>query len=509
MQLQELFQNIAVSCTKTSQALWDQNPSMKNLCYDSRKAKEGVIFFAIPGFSVDGTKFIPAVLDQGALAVVAQSLNSIPAQYHDRCFLAANVREALAVASANYFRHPTKEMMVVGVTGTKGKTSSTFLLESIFAAAGKKTALLGTVECRHPGKRVESKRTTMESYDLQSFLREARDHGAEVALLEISSHALSLERCQACEFDGVLFTNLSEDHLDFYGGMEKYFQAKLLLFTEYATVKNGRKTVGVTNVDDSYGAKIMKLAKMPIKSFGLEMGDYQGQQLKADAQGIHGYVKLPASGAVQVQSTLTGQFNIYNILGALALADQLQVPAEAIERGLRNLPVVSGRLERVPSKLDFQVFVDFAHMGTALENVLQSLRPICKGKLIVVFGAGGDRDPARRTQLGMVAARLGDYSVITSDNPRTEDPMKIIAAVEAAYTAELAKTNTAKNFSVEVDRKKAITMALRMARSGDVICLAGKGHESGQIIGTQTFPFDDREEARKVLEVLELEATKN
>lgn len=493
MKLQELFQGVSLP-KQIAGSIWMENPAIKDLAYDSRKAKEGVLFFAVPGFTVDGAKFVPGAFASGAIGAVVQDLSAIDPQFHSRCILVRDVREALALASANFFQHPTRDLLVVGVTGTKGKTTTTFLLESIFAAAGKKTALLGTVECRYPGKRIEAKRTTMESYDLQAFLREAKNAGAEVAILEVSSHALSLHRVKGVKFDGALFLNLMPDHLDFHKDMEDYFMAKSLLFTQYP----GK---GVTNLDNEYGARLLKLSKIPVKSFGKE-GDYSSKKLVVDAKGIRGKVALLSGKEIMIESSFTGAFNISNLMAAIALADQLGVPGEKIAEGIRNLPVVAGRLERVQTKLPFQVFVDFAHMPPALENVLESLRPVCEKRLIVVFGAGGDR-PVERREMGGVAARLADYTVITSDNPRTEDPAKIIATIEQHYLSETKRLNKEKKYSIEADRRKAIALALHMARAGDVICIAGKGHETGQTIGTQTFPFDDREEAKKILEDLE------
>ena len=503
MKIQEIFSKIPLIDPTVSLELWKKNTEILGLAYDSRKVQKDFLFFAIPGLSEDGKKYIPSAFSKGACGVVVESLQGIEENFHDRCIIVNNIRESLAYASANFFQRPTKNMLVIGVTGTKGKTSATFLLDAIFSAAGKKTALLGTVECRYPGRKIKSERTTMESYDLQAFLRDALNAGAEVAILEVSSHALSLDRVAACDFDGVLFTNLMEDHLDFYGDMNSYFEAKLKLFTDFTTSKKNRNIRGISNADDSYGARVLREAKIFMKSIGLKNGDYSGAFLQASAIGIHGEIKLSTGVTIKVDSSLTGEFNIYNILGAAALADQMNIAPKFIENGIKNLTSISGRLERVESNLPFQVFVDFAHMGSALENVLRSLRPICTGKLMLVFGAGGDRPDARRAQLGQVAAQLADYSIITSDNPRTEDPLKIIQAVEEAFLAEIQKKKKSKNYEIEPDRKLAIEKVLRMAKSGDIVCIAGKGHETGQIIGTQVFPFDDREVAKSYLRELE------
>lgn len=475
---------------------------ISDLSFDSRQTKPGHLFFAVPGFSQDGTKYVPNALKAGAAACVVEMLEAIPDELRDQCILVKNVREALADASGNFFGHPSEELMLLGITGTKGKTSTAFLVESIFAASGKKTALLGTVVCRHPGKSFHSPRTTMESYDLQKFLREALSFGAEVAVLEVSSHALSLARVRGCRFDGMLFTNLSEDHLDFYGDMEKYYEAKRLLFTEFNQVKNGQSPVAVVNQDNSYGARLLHDAKMKIFSYGEKGKDYSVIDSALRPDSTKGILLCPEGERIFFESKLSGHFNLSNIIGAMALAHALGVRPREISKGIGNLEYIPGRLERIETPLPFQVFVDFAHMGNALENVLNVLRPLCQGRLILVFGAGGDRDPMRRVQLGQVAAKLADHSLITSDNPRTEDPKKIISAIEVNYQEELARHPELKDkrsYEIEADRGKAIRRALTMAKAGDVICLAGKGHETGQIIGTEEFPFDDREEARKVL----------
>lgn len=480
---------------------------VSGVCCDSRKIKKGDLFFAVPGFKTKGSQFVESAFVAGASAAVVDSVLEVPESFRSRCVEVGDVRKAMAEAGAKFYGNPSQQLLMVGVTGTKGKTSTTFLVDSILREAGYRVALLGTVLCRHPGRSFEAERTTMESLDLQKFLREAVDAGANAAVLEVSSHALTLHRVGGCAFDGVAFTNLSEDHLDFHGTMDAYFSAKAALFSEYAVEKNGRRTVGAANLDDSWGRKIPARARTRTVGYSRSPGsDVSGPGLCAGATGIHGEVTLTGGVRLRLESPLVGDFNISNILAAVAVCHGLEVAPEAIARGIRNLAGVSGRLERVPTTLPFQVFVDFAHMGHALENVLNSLRPVCRGRLVAVFGAGGDRDPARRQQLGSVAARLADHSVITSDNPRSEPPAKIMDAVEAAYLQELAARPGLKDqrsyIRVE-DRRAAIERALMEARPGDVICLAGKGHETGQIIAGKTYPFDDREEAAKVLRRLE------
>lgn len=476
---------------------------VKDLAYDSRNVSAGSIFFAIPGFKQDGAQFVEAAFMAGAAAAVVEDLSNVPSAYQSRCIQVLSARAALAEASAEFFQHPSRELLLIGVTGTKGKTSSTFLLESILHSAGLTPALLGGVVCRYPGFETPATRTTQESYDLQKYLRAAIKAGAKAAVLEVSSHALVLKRTLGCEFDGMLYTNLSEDHLDFHKSMDEYFAAKKILFTDYAKEKNGKKAVAAVCLDDKYGQRLLKESAATNISFAsVVKSDFSFIAREISARGIFGEVKGPEGFSLEVDSPLVGQFNVRNILGAVALAAKLGISKAAIKNGIHNLAGVSGRMERVPSTLPFQVFVDFAHNGIALENVLQALRPICAGKLIVVFGAGGDRAVSRREQLGRAAALLADVAVITSDNPRTEAVVDIISAIEAAYVEALEQKPQLKphrSYIVEPDRRLAIRASLLMAEAGDVVCIAGKGHETGQEICGVVHPFDDRLEAAKIL----------
>jgi UDP-N-acetylmuramoyl-L-alanyl-D-glutamate--2,6-diaminopimelate ligase len=475
----------------------DVDPEVRDLVYDSRFVKPDVVFFAIPGFSVDGTTFVADAFDSGAIAAVVENIERVPKELRSKCIKVKSVRSALALASKEFFDNPSEDLLLIGVTGTKGKTSTTFLIDSILKSAGLRPALLGTVLCRHPGGEKPAKRTTAESYELQKFLRAAVNARAKSAVVEVSSHALVLDRVLGCEFDAAVFTNLTEDHLDFHKTMDAYYEAKKILFTKYDV------STAAVSIDDDYGKKLKQETENAV-SYGLNKNaDFCFSQVTLSENGIQGKISGPKGFEIDIQSPLVGEFNQKNILGAVAVAAALEIPAEAIAEGIAKLSGVSGRVERVPTNLPFQVFVDFAHMGTALENVLQSLRTVCTGRLIVVFGAGGDRDPARRGQLGKVAARLADYSVVTSDNPRSESPEKIIAAIESAYLKELG--GKPKNYKIEEDRRKAIRIALEMAKAGDVICLAGKGHETGQEINGVVHAFDDRIEAAKILREIEVD----
>jgi UDP-N-acetylmuramoyl-L-alanyl-D-glutamate--2,6-diaminopimelate ligase len=466
-----------------------------NLQYDSRLVGKGSLFFAVPGFLENGAKYLKDAFARGAVAAVVQKGTQVPEELRERCVEAPDIRIAMAEAAARFYDHPARKMKLFGVTGTKGKTSTAYLLDSIFRAAGRKTAILGTVECRHPGKSYPSHHTTREAIDLQSFLAEALEHGVDTVVMEVSSHALSLHRVCGFEFDGMIFTNLSPDHMDFYKTMEPYYEAKRLLFRPpYRKLS----ACAVVNADDEYGRRLLSDSTGNWISFGQHHGDFRIEDAKVTEQGAAIRLQAGPHGVLELQSQIPGEFSFFNIAAAATMALGAGCHVDSVRRGVSQLTGVPGRLERVPTTLPFSVFVDFAHSGHALENVLRALRPVCRKKLIVLFGAGGDKDPARRTTQGKVAADLADYTVITSDNPRSEDPLKIIAAIESAYRAAGGK-----NYQVEPDRRAAIRIALELAGDGDVICLAGKGHETGQIIGNQVIPFDDREEAGLVLRELE------
>lgn len=470
----------------------------KGLHYDSRKIEPGWIFFAVPGFKEDGTAYVPSAFQKGAVAAVIKRGSVVPPEHKEKIFEVDDVRKALAEASAEFFGHPSRKLKLYGVTGTKGKTSSVYILEAIFRAAGRRTALMGTVEVRHPGRRAYSDKTTMESLDLQSFLAEAVAAGADTALMEVSSHALSLHRVWGLEFDGVLFTNLSEDHLDFYGDMETYFQAKALLF---APPFRKPASIAVANKDEPWGARILKECPGRWLTFGSKKAgehvDFEISNVSVTARQNNFTLNGPGIGALELQSRLVGDFSVPNAAGAATLAIGAGIGVDAVKKGVAEA-YVPGRLDQVETRLPFTVFIDYAHMGHALENVLGSLRRLCKGKLIAVFGAGGDRPPDRRTQMGSVAARMADLTVITSDNPRSEDPGKILAAIEGAFLKAGGQA-----YQLEPDRRKAIQAALAAAREGDVVCIAGKGHETGQLIAGKTYPFDDKAEAAAALRDLE------
>ncbi len=464
------------------------------LTSDSRNVRPGTLFFAIRGKSGDGHTFVGQVLESGAVAAVVED-GFVPPPGVDpgRLIHVQEVRLALAWAAAEAWGHPSRQLKMFGVTGTSGKTTTSFLLESVVKQAFGRVGLIGTVVFRMDGQELPSTHTTPGPLELQELLANMLDRGCRAVVMEVSSHALDQHRAAFVAWDGVVFTNLSPEHLDYHPDMEHYFQSKARLFTELAarSVQAGKKPVAAIHVADSWGQRLLEQAREQAKtspgyrafSFS-RAGDseFSGRDLKIEVSGIHGIVNQLA-----IHSKLTGDFNAENILGAACVAQAASVPKDAIERGIAALAGVPGRLERVedPAR-GRQIFVDYAHKPDALEKVLQALRRLdAKARLTVVFGCGGDRDREKRPKMGEIATRLADQVVITSDNPRTEDPDSIIRMI-------LAGVPQGGSVHVESDRRAAIGWAISQAQSGEIVLIAGKGHETYQIIGNRQLEFDDR-----------------
>ena len=457
------------------EATADLNADITDVCYDSRQAVEGGLFVAIAGAATDGHKYIPMVQEKGAACVVCQQVPDCGIPY----VLVEDSRRALAVIACNWFDHPSREMTMVGVTGTSGKTTSTYLIKSILEQkAGAKVGLVGTIQNMIGDQVLHTERTTPESFELQKLFRQMSDAGCTHVVMEVSSHALALDRVYGIRFAVGIFTNLSQDHLDFHHTMEEYCDAKAILFE--------RCDVAIYNADDpwhqrmlahcpcrtfSYSAK--GEADLAAKSIQLHAGsvDYDAE---ADTEWAHVHVGIPAI------------FTVYNTLDAIAACWNLGVPIAECADALAKNHGVKGRMEIIPTPgKNFTILNDYAHKPDALENVLSSVRGFAKGRTVVVFGCGGDRDRTKRPIMGEIAARLADFSVVTSDNPRTEEPMAIIDDILAGMKGCTA-------YAVEPDRVKAIHYAMDHAQPGDVIVLAGKGHEDYQEINHQHFPMDER-----------------
>ncbi|HEV3379262.1 MAG TPA: UDP-N-acetylmuramoyl-L-alanyl-D-glutamate--2,6-diaminopimelate ligase [Thermoleophilaceae bacterium] len=447
------------------------------LAYSSQSVAPGTLFFCVPGFRADGHDFAPDAVARGAVALVCQR----PLGLGVPEVVVDDVRAAMGPAAGRFYGDPTSELDVVGVTGTNGKTTTAFLVRHLLEADGRQTGLLGTVKRVVGGVEEEVERTTPEAIDLQATFRRMVDGGDRACAMEVSSHALELGRVAGIRFACRIFTNLTQDHLDFHETMEAYFAAKRRLFEEPG--------LSVVNLDDEYGRRIA--AEVESVTFAVECdADYRARDVEFDLMGSRFVCDTP-DGELRLRSPLPGLFNVQNVLGAVAAARSLGVPGEAIAEALPSFGRVPGRFEPVDEGQDFGVLVDYAHTPEALENVLQAAREVTRGRLHVVFGAGGDRDRGKRPLMGAAARRLADRVLVTSDNPRSEDPEAIVDAV---------MEGTGPDAERETDRRRAIALAIETAEPGDVVVIAGKGHEQGQEFENgRKEPFDDRTVAREAL----------
>jgi UDP-N-acetylmuramoyl-L-alanyl-D-glutamate--2,6-diaminopimelate ligase len=456
---------------------------VSELAYDNRAVTPGALYFCVPGFTRDGHDFAPDAVARGAVALVVQrplGLGVPEVQVED-------VRRAMAPAAARFYGDPTADLQVAGVTGTNGKTTTAFLVRALLEAGDRQTGLLGTVTSVIGGIEHPVQRTTPEAIDLQRTFRTMLDAGDVACSMEVSSHALELHRADAIHFAVAIFTNISRDHLDFHPTMEDYFQAKRRLFVE------ARPRHTVINVDDTYGARLAAELDEPL-TFALDQeATFQALEVRTGLAGSQFTVDGP-DGRIEVSSPLRGRFNVYNLLGAFAAARALGVPLDAAATGIEAVDEVPGRFQPVDEGQDFAVLVDYAHTPDSLENVLRAARGLARGRVHVVFGAGGDRDRGKRPLMGEIASRLADRVIVTSDNPRSEDPQAIIGEILAGIGP--AHPDVEHN----VDRREAIGQAIAGAASGDVVVIAGKGHEQGQEFeGGRKLPFDDATVVREVL----------
>ena len=484
-----------------------RDTAVNGLYYRSSDVTPGGVFFAIPGFAVDGHDFIDDACRRGALAVVAQQ----PVSPGVPVLQVADSREALAYAAAEFYGQPSRHLTVVGLTGTNGKTTVSYLVENMLVQAGFKTGVIGTVSYRYGGKAVPAARTTPESLDLQRILADMRAEDVSHVVMEVASHGLDLHRVDACWFDVAAFTNLTQDHLDFHGDMERYWASKKSLFTRLLPLgPKGDRALAVLNRDDPRGRRLCEdvAGNRPLVTCGRSPdNDIWPEVTRSDLSGLEAQVHTPR-GPLAMTSPLVGHHNLENILTAVGCGIALDLPLASIQAGIAATTVVPGRLEPVADPGGRFIYVDYAHTPDALENVLKALDSLRRRRLICVFGCGGDRDRRKRPLMGEIAARLSDLAVVTSDNPRTEDPLSIIEdamegvrrAAPRAYTPEAAANGVPAHGHVIVpDRREAIGLAIRVAEPGDTVLIAGKGHETYQIIGHTSIPFDDREEARQAL----------
>jgi UDP-N-acetylmuramoyl-L-alanyl-D-glutamate--2,6-diaminopimelate ligase len=470
-----------------------------DICYDSRRAGPGSLFVAVRGELVDGHSFIVQAINKGAVAVVTEVPGLLG---RATTIVVKNSRETLAQLASVFYDEPSQKLRMIGITGTNGKTTTAFLVKYLLERAGQSTGLIGTVQYEIGEHLLPAERTTPESLDLQKLLSQCIDAGCRSVVMEVSSHALRQGRVAEIAFDAAAFTNFTQDHLDFHRGMDDYFEAKVSLFGSLHP-KHDKQPVAVINIDDSYGQKIVARfgRDLPMITYGMGgRADFRASNCKIELGGTS--YRLDAKDkSYLVRLPLIGRFNIYNSLAALALAHAVDVDIRTSVFAMAEAPQIPGRLEAVRAKRRFQVYVDYAHTDDALLNVLKTCRDLNPNRLIVVFGCGGNRDKAKRAKMGNVADQYADYAIITSDNPRKEDPEAIIDDIEAGFRR--------KNYERVVDRKRAIAHAIGMAQPRDIILIAGKGHEKYQEFSDHTIPFDDVEVASRALEEHPVELTKN
>ena len=486
----------------------DQEIEVTSLHYDTRHVRPGGLFVAIEGFLTDGHRYIQDAVKMGAVAVVSQKPTDTPVPV----FQVSDSRKALALLADRFFGNPSRHLTIIGITGTNGKTTTAYLIENILLAAGFHVGVIGTVNYRYKGKIFDNPVTTPESLDLQRILAEMISEGVTHVVLEVSSHAIDLSRIEGCRIDIGVFTNLTQDHLDYHGDMDQYWACKKRLFTEYLGVD--KKALAVINTDNPHGLELVSDLSYPCITTGHSSGSMiRSESMIIDFNGIRGTVTTP-QGSVYLDSSLVGKHNLENILSAAGVGSALTLTPKAIQTGINRTLSVPGRLERVPGDLERPVYVDYAHTPDALENVLMALKQLAPRRIICIFGCGGNRDKAKRPLMGQIAAAASDLAIVTSDNPRFEKPGDIIDQIlpgiqgvsQNEYSVEeLQDGFSHKGYYREPDRKRAIQTGIRAAKPGDIVLIAGKGHETYQIIGDTSTPFDDRIVAQSVLSALHAE----
>jgi UDP-N-acetylmuramoyl-L-alanyl-D-glutamate--2,6-diaminopimelate ligase len=450
-----------------------------DLAYDARSAVAGSLFFCVPGSNADGHDFAAEAVANGATALVVERRLDVDVPQ----LVVPSSRAAMAIAADEFFGRPTEELAVAAVTGTSGKTTTAFLLYAVLAAAGRRPGLLGTIETRVDGERRPATRTTAEAIDLQRLFREMLDAGDRSCAMEATSHGSALRRLDRVRFAALAFTNLSQDHLDFHRDLDDYFDAKRRLFA------GEDAPPAAVNLADPHGRRLadeLRGLGRPLVTYGFD----DEAEIRPDELDLAAVPTTLTAGGIRLRTRLRGRFNVENVLAAVATARLLGVPDDAVVTGIESLAGVPGRFETVDEGQPFTVVVDYAHKPAALENVLNTARELGAGRVICVFGCGGDRDRGKRPQMGKVAADLADVAIVTSDNPRGEDPLAIVEEIVAGMNG---------SERIEPDRRTAIELALEEAAPGDVVVVAGKGHEGGQEIGDRVLPFDDREVVREVL----------
>ncbi len=468
------------------------DPEIGGICDDSRRVNPGDLFAAVAGGRLDGHAFVQQALDRGAAALLTGRpvAAAVPVVRSD------DVRRTLGQLAAAYYGRPSEELFVVGITGTNGKTTTSRLVESVFAAAGYRAGVIGTIDWHYPGKAEANPVTTPGAVALRRILAEMRDAGVTHVVMEVSSHALDQARVEGVCFDVAVFTNLTRDHLDYHPDLESYGRCKQQLFTERLQAgPKASRAVAVINSDDPFGRDLASRLTVSCLTVGTG-GDKRIHpvRFRSSTDGLNAALATPV-GAIELHSPLVGRYNLDNVMAAVGCGIAAGIAPEAIRRGIESLAAVTGRLERVADPAGRNIYIDYAHTPDALENALSALRPLTTGRLICVFGCGGDRDRGKRPQMGEIAGRIADFTVVTSDNPRSEPPRAIIEMILPG----LRRSASADRYAVVADRAEAIAYAVAAARSGDTVLIAGKGHETYQILADRTIHFDDREAVRAAL----------
>ncbi|MBN1106085.1 MAG: UDP-N-acetylmuramoyl-L-alanyl-D-glutamate--2,6-diaminopimelate ligase [Deltaproteobacteria bacterium] len=496
MRLAELLKNVG-----EHELVGNPDQEIAGIAYDSRKVQKGYLFVALRGQKLDGHSYLRDAVERGAVALAGEQIDD--GETTATRVRVRDSRSALSRLAMVFYGHPFRGVDLVGITGTNGKTTTSFFLESILQRAGARPGVVGTINYRFSGRTYPAPVTTPESLDLTALVREMVNAGVTHVIMEVSSHALDQKRTSDCPFRVAIFTNLSRDHLDYHGTMEEYFRAKSLLFRELGKQVSGSGAAAVINMDDPRGSELAGLTDAPVLSYGVREGRMvRAASIQTDRTGLKVDLITPW-GTRAIRSALLGEFNIYNILAASAAALSLGIGLDDVAKGIEDLRVVPGRMELVENPRDLALVVDYAHTPDALLKTLKSLRSSAVGRLITVFGCGGDRDKGKRYDMGLVAGQESDLVFITSDNPRSEEPLSIISAIERGVRDSGLQRldwpspcqDVQRGYFTEVDRREAIRKAVSLAARKDLILIAGKGHEDYQIVGGERRQFDDRREA--------------
>ncbi len=494
MKINELINNLEIAASHNL-----GNQDIKGLAFDSRYVRAGYMFFALRGTNVDGNNFIQDAIARGAIAIVSESKPTVISREGIAIIQVKDARAAMAKIASVFYGNPSEKLCVCGITGTNGKTTTAYMLNRILQMkeeGGKIPGLIGTIEYRLGERIIPATRTTPESIDIQNMLNQIVEAGLQNVVMEVSSHSLVQKRVDCIDFDVAIFTNLTQDHLDFHKTFDDYFAAKAKLFSQLSRKKK-KNVFAIINLDDFYGKKLYELSTTfdaTVLTYGVEtQADFMAKDVNVNAAGSNFIIEHKAQ-SIAINLKMHGRYNVYNALAAFAAAMALGVNRKDIAKVLSEMKSVPGRLEKIEHSGDFDVFVDYAHTEDALKNVLTTLREITKNRLIVVFGCGGNRDKKKRPLMGKVASELADYVIITSDNPRNENPMDIISQIREGIT-DMSRSE------VVEDRHEAIVRALSSAEKGDTVLIAGKGHENYQEFAHTIIPFDDREVVRECLSV--------